>query len=122
MRLLNFLVAKAHKEIKASVKNFFRFNFPGEVSVGRKTVNDISKQRGFQMSQVKNSTDRDRLLTTKAAAEMIGFRPQTLIQWRHEGTEYAPPFRRIGGRSVRYSEADLIVWLEGREKTNPQES
>jgi predicted DNA-binding transcriptional regulator AlpA len=54
-------------------------------------------------------------LTTKEAADILGYSEQTLIQSRNTktlGGSEAPPFIKRG-RMVRYSRAELDTWLTG---------
>jgi excisionase family DNA binding protein len=46
-------------------------------------------------------------LTTDEAAELLGFKAQTLINWRHE--KRGPAYRRNHGR-VSYSLSDLEAY------------
>lgn len=48
------------------------------------------------------------LLTTKEAAAFLQVSEKTLEKWRTKGT--GPKFRRLGHRTVRYLQADLIAW------------
>jgi len=52
------------------------------------------------------------LLDTAQAAEFLSISPTTLTTWRCRKT-YSLPFFKIGAK-VRYSEADLIKFLESR--------
>lgn len=59
---------------------------------------------------------REQLLTTAAAAEILGIREATLVAWRSRGTPGRPQPVRVGTRSVRYREADVLAWRD-RETT-----
>lgn len=48
------------------------------------------------------------LLTPKEAAAFLRVSEKTLEGWRSKGT--GPKFRRLGHRTVRYLQADLIDW------------
>jgi len=52
------------------------------------------------------------LLTTNAAARMLGYSPRALENWRYRGG--GPRFVRVSARSVRYRSADLETWIEER--------
>lgn len=49
------------------------------------------------------------LLTPKEAAVFLRVAEKTLEGWRSKGT--GPKFLRLGRRTVRYLQADLIDWL-----------
>ena len=51
------------------------------------------------------------LLTEQQAAELTGFTPRTMKNWRRVGG--GPAFVRVG-RSVRYRPADLESWATKR--------
>lgn len=48
------------------------------------------------------------LLTPKEAAAFLQVSEKLLEKWRMKGT--GPKFRRLGHRTVRYLQADLIDW------------
>jgi predicted DNA-binding transcriptional regulator AlpA len=48
------------------------------------------------------------LLTPKEAAAFLQLSEKTLEKWRSKGT--GPKFRRMGHRTVRYSQDDLLNW------------
>ena len=50
-----------------------------------------------------------KLLTNKEAAELLGLKPNTLDIWRIQGK--GPAYRKVG-RLVRYSESDVISWID----------
>lgn len=57
------------------------------------------------------------LLNEQQAAAFLGMSRAALRKWRVQGTlptgrKLAPPYYKVGGRSVRYSMDDLRVWLE----------
>lgn len=62
----------------------------------------------------KNATER--LLTTRDAAAIVGLQPATLVAWRTRGTPGRPQPVKVGTRSVRYREADVVAWRD-REST-----
>ena len=51
------------------------------------------------------------LLTEREAAAILGVAVPTLRNWRWRGE--GPRFRKIGLRMVRYSRADLQIFIEG---------
>lgn len=57
-----------------------------------------------------------KLFTNTETAELLGIRPNTLEQWRLRGG-IGPKFLKIG-RSIRYSEADVIAWLNAQTCTS----
>jgi hypothetical protein len=61
------------------------------------------------------------MLDTKAAAEWLGFSPETLAYWRSQRKRVArgirtryfhggPPFVKLGN-SIRYWESELVKWV-----------
>lgn len=58
----------------------------------------------------------DRRFTTQQAAEFLGLREQTLINWRCTG-RYDLPFVKMG-RLVFYFESDLREFIARRRATN----
>lgn len=54
-------------------------------------------------------------LTTKDAARLLGFHPDTLRRLRRGGG--GPPFLRIG-RAVRYRLVDVDAWAQARSFTS----
>jgi len=60
------------------------------------------------------------LLSEEQAATLLGLKRQTLAKWRVEGV--GPPFVKVGGRSVRYKESDLIALIETRTFNNTTEA
>jgi hypothetical protein len=62
-----------------------------------------------------------RLLSTDEAAEVLGFRRNTLEQHRLRGS--GPPFfSPPGTRRVFYVERDLLEWLVAGEKTSTSQT
>ena len=55
-----------------------------------------------------------RLLDTKSAALFLGLSKKTLEAYRLRGG--GPAYYKAG--RIRYSEADLIAWLESRRRTS----
>ena len=62
------------------------------------------------------------LLSSKQAAEYLGGKkslsPKTLDKWRNTGD--GPDYLKVG-RSVRYDQAKLDEWLEGRRRRSTSE-
>jgi hypothetical protein len=56
---------------------------------------------------------RERFLTRRQAAEMLGLKATTLAVWQSQKPENAPPMRKHGSRAM-YAERDLIRWSEER--------
>ncbi len=56
---------------------------------------------------------RERFLTRRQAAEMLGLKPTTLAVWQSQKPKIAPPMRKHGSRAM-YSERDLLEWSEKR--------
>lgn len=52
----------------------------------------------------------DKLLTTKAAAAILGISPRTLQSWRAQGK--SPKYQRLGHKTIRYKEEDLKQWVK----------
>lgn len=55
--------------------------------------------------------EQDELLTTKEAAGLLQFKPETLANWRTT-KRYKLPYRKIGSRSVRYKRSDVIAFRD----------
>jgi predicted DNA-binding transcriptional regulator AlpA len=53
---------------------------------------------------------RDRLLNTSATAELLDVKPQ----WLYRRADRLPFTRRLGSRTLRFSEAGILRWLETR--------
>ena len=52
------------------------------------------------------------LLTEVQAAAFLGVSPRVLQKWRVSGR--GPQFLRLSSRCIRYSQADLLCWIEAR--------
>ena len=50
------------------------------------------------------------IYTEPETADLLRVQPSTLERWRREGT--GPTYVRLGGRVVRYRQADLDAWLD----------
>jgi hypothetical protein len=59
----------------------------------------------------ENRRDPDQLLTTKQAAELLGFHPFTLHGWRCAGL-MDPPWYVVGGGRIRYRRGDLLDYIQ----------
>lgn len=55
----------------------------------------------------------DQLLTTRETAELVGFKEQTLKNWRATGR--GPAFIRVNGRSVRYRLDAVQAWITAQD-------
>ncbi len=64
-----------------------------------------------------NASD-DRLLTPKEAADFLRVSESWLAKARMRGD--GPPFPKVG-RSIRYSRAALVQWLNGRLRSSTSE-
>lgn len=64
--------------------------------------------------------DKNKALKPAAVAEWLDTTPGALAQMRYMGQ--GPKFVKIGGRSVRYMEADVLAWIEAqtRQQTGEQ--
>lgn len=51
-----------------------------------------------------------KLLTSTEVAKMLGVAPSTLCRWRQQGL--GPRVYWLGSATPRYSEDDIIEWLE----------
>lgn len=49
----------------------------------------------------------DAMVNTHEAAMFLGLRPATLVIYRCHRPDRSPPYRRIGGRNIRYRMGDL---------------
>jgi excisionase family DNA binding protein len=59
----------------------------------------------------------ERLLSARELAELLGFKPGTVVDWFEAGQ--LPGFR-IGGR-LRFRESEALDWLEGKRGRAPEE-
>lgn len=60
-----------------------------------------------------------KIYTTETLAELLGVKPKTIQQWRHQGKgpKYYEPEKYV----VRYTEKDVMEWLvanKGEEAPN----
>lgn len=56
------------------------------------------------------------LLDTSGAAEFLGLKRRTLEIQRQQG--FGPPYIRLGARTIRYLESDLIEHVESKRRRN----
>lgn len=71
------------------------------------------------MSEMATATDRDPLLTSKEAANHLGYSEETLRDSRTSGRLSgvdAPPHIKLGTRSVRYRLSAVEGWIAQFEK------
>ncbi len=61
-----------------------------------------------ETSAIESTRRLGRLLRAREVAELVGFRPGTILDWFESGKL---PGYRISGR-VRFAEADLRGWIE----------
>ena len=58
------------------------------------------------------------LLTTIEAAASLSVSPKTLAYWRATGD--GPSFSRIGAKTIRYRRADLLTYVDERQRRHDQ--
>jgi excisionase family DNA binding protein len=63
---------------------------------------------------------RGPLLSPKQASEVLGIPTGTLADWRSQ--RRGPPFYKIEGHLIRYSQAELDAWVAGQRVELPQET
>ena len=68
-----------------------------------RTIRNETQQQG------QDQRAKDRLLSTKEAATLLGLAPSTLNTWRSTGHVRLPHVRI--GRAVRYSERGLLDFI-----------
>jgi len=61
----------------------------------------------------------ERLLTTRATADVLNVTPEALRIWRHRGQG---PLAIKYGRQVMYRRSDIEAWLDSRVINRPAES
>ncbi|MGD9818325.1 MAG: helix-turn-helix transcriptional regulator [Desulfomonilaceae bacterium] len=59
----------------------------------------------------------DKLLRTREMSELIGIKPETLLQWLRQRPDM--PHIRPTAKSVRFRPAELLAWLQ--EQTRKEE-
>lgn len=66
----------------------------------------------MENSEMRNM-DLEKLLKRSEAAEITGWKTQTLANraWKGQG----PPFIRLSSRSIRYRLGDLLAWAKAHE-------
>lgn len=52
------------------------------------------------------------LMTEQEAADFLALERETLRKWRQRGV--GPGFYRLQGRTIRYSQGELVEWLEAQ--------
>jgi hypothetical protein len=76
----------------------------------------LEKERAFLSRP--DSENNEYRLSSKEAADIIGYKPQSMIAMRHRGN--GPPFSTIqlgnGKKSIRYRLKDLEDWVSKRKK------
>ena len=70
--------------------------------------------------QANPTTDPDRLMNEKEAAEMLCYSVRALQNWRSRGG--GPKFIKVSARSIRYRRRDLLDWIEARTVANTSQS
>lgn len=75
--------------------------------------------KGTPQSADKGANPRDRLLTEREAAEMLGSSAATLNVWRCRGTGPDLPWIKLG-RAVRYRMGDVLDCLERNTRRHAQ--
>ena len=59
------------------------------------------------------------LLTPKEAAKLLKVSVSWLAKARMRGD--GPPYIKVGGRAIRYTEAALIQWMKSRQRLSTSE-
>ena len=54
----------------------------------------------------------DRLVSEAEAAELLGYTPRALQNWRVRGG--GPEYIRVSARSIRYRRRELLAWSDAR--------
>ena len=60
------------------------------------------------------TTEKDFILRTNAAAELLGVSTMTLWRWSKDPS--FPPKIRLGKRAVGFRDSDLQAWIKSREE------
>ncbi|WP_294624266.1 helix-turn-helix domain-containing protein [uncultured Roseovarius sp.] len=66
--------------------------------------------------QANPTTDPDRLMNEKEAAEVLCYSVRALQNWRSRGG--GPKFIKVSARSVRYRRRDLLDWIDAHTVTS----
>ena len=66
--------------------------------------------------QANPTTDPDRLMNEKEAAELLCYSVRALQNWRSRGG--GPKFIKVSARSVRYRRRDLLDWIDAHTVTS----
>lgn len=61
-----------------------------------------------------SSNNKHKFLTEKETAHILGMSQRTLANWRK--SKKGPPWVCIEDHSIRYSEAELLDWLNSQSK------
>lgn len=70
----------------------------------------IPQEQNNKQQSVTTRYRKPPLLTSAEAADFLGLKTGTLVNWRCTKNQEIP-FIKVGGR-VRYREQDLLAWLE----------
>jgi hypothetical protein len=83
---------------------------------------DINKEetRNQNLEEIIASTNSACLLTTKQAADLLGYKPRMLEARRLKGD--GPLFVRISARAIRYRLEDLQNWVNSRLRSSTSEA
>lgn len=60
------------------------------------------------------------LLPEKHAAKLMGVSPRTLRNWRVIGG--GPQYVKVSARCIRYRRADILAWIESRERRHTSQA
>lgn len=61
--------------------------------------------------------DPNQMLTTEAAADLIGLKASTLAAWREDGSQPDLAFFKVG-KAVRYRYRDILAFVESRRASS----
>jgi predicted DNA-binding transcriptional regulator AlpA len=70
-------------------------------------------RRSSRLVAVETSTGFERLLTTSEAASLLRLSPSWLAKARMRGD--GPPYIKLG-RSIRYSQTALLLWMRAHQR------
>lgn len=80
---------------------------------------NCEREKGFFLTKNYTRTVYRRLgmenkiLTSQEVADLLGFKKRTIQKWVREG--YIP-YLKLGGKTIRFLEADLDNWLANHQK------
>ena len=60
------------------------------------------------------------LLTSAQVGAWLGLTPSALSHMRFNGT--GPSFRKLGSKTVRYTEADVQAWLDASQRSHARKA